>query len=508
MSDISVILTSYLSVISSRVLKQNNDYLTQGIRFNAPMISIDQVRRFTVFYGTFIDCPELGQLRIRYNTSVGVPLRGERKGSIQFVKESSDPVADAINYDSTLLNNEVNLVSSGSGFFFPGFVDTHIHASQYPNAGIFGNSTLLKWLETYTFPLEASLNDLETANVVYETVVRRTLSNGTTTAAYYATIDPKSTKLMARICSSRNQRALIGKVCMDQNSPDFYVESTDSCLRGCQEVVDYLQNELNDSKVAPILTPRFAPSCSRDLMTQLAAMAAKNELHIQTHLSESISEVEWVKYLFPECETYTQVYDRFKLITERTVLAHCIHLTDAEAKLIKSRKAGISHCPISNSSLTSGECRVRWLLDQGLKVGLGTDVSGGFTCSVLATARHAHLVSRHLAMKEQDPELREHLKLSVPELLYLSTMGGADALNMGEQIGSFDVGKQFDAQLIGLESSGSNVDVFTWQRPGVKASKTSPPLLTNEDLIAKWFFNGDDRNVMGVWVDGILSHST
>lgn len=480
------------------------------------MISIDQVCRFAVFYGTFVDCPALGELRIRYRTSVGVSLRGAGKGSIKFVKEGSeDPKADAVRFDSTLTEDEVRLVTSGggTGFFFPGFVDTHIHASQFPNAGIFGNSTLLQWLETYTFPLEASLKDLDVANAVYETVVRRTLCNGTTTAAYYATIDAESTKLMARICSSRNQRALIGKVCMDENSPDFYVESTESCLEGCRVVIDYLQKELNDAKVAPILTPRFAPSCSRELMEQLGKLAQKHgQLHIQTHLSESPSEVEWVKSLFPECSTYTQVYDKFKLLTERTVLAHCIHLSDTEAKLIKSRKAGISHCPVSNSSLTSGECRVRWLLDQGLKVGLGTDVSGGFTCSVLATARHAHLVSRHLAMKEEDPEMREHVKLSVPELLFLATMGGAQTLDMLEQIGSFDVGKQFDAQLIDLETSASNVDIFAWQQPDYKAKivkgKRAPPKLTDEDLLAKWFFNGDDRNVTAVWVDGMLSHST
>lgn len=477
------------------------------------MVSINQVCRLRVFHGTFVDCPELGELRIRYRTSVGVSLRDSEEGRILFVKENSeDPVKDAIGFDSSLAEGEIQVVSSkgSTEFFFPGFVDTHIHASQYPNAGIFGNSTLLQWLTTYTFPLEASLADLANAHAVYEAAVRRTLRNGTTTAAYYATIDPESTKLMARICSFRNQRALVGKVCMDQNSPDFYVESTKSCLQGCHDVIQYLQNDLRDPKVVPVVTPRFAPACSRDLMIELSTLAQQyGNLHIQTHLDESQSEVEWVESLFPECETYTQVYDRFGLLTERTVLAHCIHLTESEAKLIKSRKSGISHCPVSNSSLTSGECRVRWLLDQGLKVGLGTDVSGGYTSSILATARHAHLVSRHLAMKEHDPAMREHLKLSVAELLYLATIGGAEALDMQDNIGSFDVGKQFDAQKIDLESAGSNVDVFSWQRPDFTVSsavKLVPPKLSDEDLIAKWFFNGDDRNVVDVWVGGSPSN--
>lgn len=479
------------------------------------MIAVSS-NRLVVYYGTFVDTPSLGELRTREKVSVGVSLVGPNNGCIVFIKEGSvDPMADCRAFDGSLGDGEVVLVD-GSGetaFFFPGFIDTHIHASQYPNAGIFGNSTLLNWLETYTFPLEAALDEPEVARKVYEAVVRRTLSNGTTTAAYFATIDAESTKLLARICSSRNQRAFIGKVCMDENSPDYYRETTEGSVESCRSVIRFLDRELRDPKVLPILTPRFAPSCSRELLQELGQLAhSEGNLHVQTHLSETHDEINWVKSLFPECESYTDVYDRFKLLTERTVLAHCIHLSDEEAHLIKTRGSGVSHCPASNSSLTSGECRVRWLLDQGVKVGLGTDMSGGFTCSMLAAARQAHLVSRHLAMKEQNQKLREHLKLSVPEVLFLATLGGAQTLDMDGKIGSFEVGKQFDAQLIDLESPGSNIDVFDWQRPlshnGHAANKKLPPSIDYEDLVAKWFFNGDDRNVSAVWVAGNRSHAT
>ncbi|QLL32516.1 hypothetical protein HG536_0D00380 [Torulaspora globosa] len=473
--------------------------------------------RLAVFHGNFVDTPSLGQLRNRETVSVGVSLTGADKGNIVFIKEGSvDPVADCREFDESLAAEEV-VVVDGSGeaaFFFPGFVDTHIHASQYPNAGIFGNSTLLNWLETYTFPLEAALEHAEVAREVYEAVVRRTLANGTTTAAYFATIDAESTKLLARICSSRNQRALVGKVCMDQNSPDYYRETTEACLQNCRRVLSFLDQELKDPKIQPILTPRFAPSCSRELLLKLGQLSQdEGHLHIQTHLCETNEEISWVKSLFPECETYTHVYERFNLLTRKTVLAHCVHLTDDEARLIKAAESGVSHCPTSNSSLTSGECKVRWLLDQGIKVGLGTDVSGGFTCNMLAVARQAHLVSRHLAMREQNQKLRDHWKLSVPEVLFLATLGGAQALDMDEKIGSFEVGKQFDAQLINLKSPGSNVDIFAWQRPTLHINHANnrvrlPPGTTNEDLIAKWFFNGDDRNVSGVWVAGNPCHST
>ncbi|QLG72337.1 hypothetical protein HG535_0D00440 [Zygotorulaspora mrakii] len=488
------------------------------------MISLlkNEPASFIVFYGTFIDTPVLGELRIRHKTSVGVCMsESEEKGSIRFIiEDSEDPLADALAYDSQLSESDVTVIDglsmgeAGDGsstFFFPGFIDTHIHASQYPNAGIFGNSTLLDWLETYTFPLESSLKDLEIANVVYSKVVDRTLANGTTTASYYTTIDPESTKLMGEICSARNQRALIGKVCMDTNSPDFYIESTEECLKSCENVINYLQKDLRDPKVQPVLTPRFAPTCSEDLMKKLGALSQKyGGLHIQTHLSENDNEIRWVEELFPECDTYADVYNKFNLLTEKTVLAHCVHISPKEAKLIKTRNCGISHCPVSNSSITSGECRVRWLLDQGINVGLGTDISGGFSCSILAIARQAHLVSRHLAMRETGTEEREHVKLSMEDVLYLATMGGAKALDMGDNLGTFDIGKQFDTQLIDIESQGSNVDIFQWQKISEvmnEKNKFQPPKISHNDLLAKWFFNGDDRNILKVWVGGKLSHS-
>lgn len=482
----------------------------------ADMVSVaSQGHKLAVFYGTFVDTPALGELRRREKVSVGVSLVGADKGSIVFIKEgSTNPVADCYEFDSSLVDEQL-LVVNGAGdtsFFFPGFVDTHIHAPQHPNAGIFGNSTLLNWLETYTFPLEAALEDPVLAEKVYEAVVRRTLLNGTTTAAYYATIDAESTKLLAQICSSRNQRALIGKVCMDQNSPDYYIESTQGCLRSCRDVIDFLDHELRDPKILPVLTPRFAPTCTRELMLQLAQLSKeKGDLHIQAHLSENLDEINWVKSLFPECDSYTHVYGQSGLLTEKTILAHCVHLTDSEARLIKCSDSSVSHCPTSNSSLTSGECRVRWLLDQGIKVGIGTDVSGGFSCNMLVAARQAHLVSRHLAMKEDNVKMRNHVKLSVSEVLYLATLGGAQALNMENKIGSFEVGKQFDAQLLNLCSQDSNVDVFPWQLPGSVPDQTNgarvPPGITQEDLVAKWFFNGDDRNVSGVWVAGRSCHA-
>lgn len=370
------------------------------------------------------------------------------------------------------------------------------HAPQYPNCGIFGKSTLLDWLETYTFPLEASFSNLDKARYIYNKVLDRTLGNGTTTASYYATVHVDATKVLADLALERGQRAFVGRVCMTQNTPEYYRdESEASAQQADLEIIDYI-SKLDPTRelVSPILTPRFAPACTHESMAWMGRIMKERDLPCQTHLSENKKEIAWVQELFPESKSYTDVYDRAGILTRRTILAHAVHLSPAEVETIKTRGSGISHCPISNSSITSGEAPVRRYLDAGVKVGLGTDLSGGYAPSVLETARQALLVSRHFAMKSAtggDPD-----KLSVDEVLCLGTLGGAQVCGLEEQLGSFAVGKKWDAQLIDLGVAGSPVEVFEWQ----EGRADDIGLL--ENLVAKWLFGGDDRNVTRVWVNG------
>jgi guanine deaminase len=395
--------------------------------------------------------------------------------------------------------------------------DTHVHASQYPNVGIFGKSTLLDWLNTYTFPLEASLSDVAKAKRVYTACVRRTLSHGTTTAAYYATVDTAATNLLADLCLSIGQRAFVGRVCMDhaQICPSFYRdESPAEALAATKATIEHCRAiDPGFEIVSPILTPRFAPACTAELMLGLGDLHKTTDLPIQTHISENESEIELVKSMFPEIGSYAGVYDHHGLLTPKTVLAHAIHLSEEEAALIAKRDAKVSHCPCSNSSITSGAARVRWLWDRGVTVGLGTDMSGGYSPSILDAARQAALVSRHVAMGLEGDE-KERYKLSVEEVLYLGTKGGAECLSLEKKLGGFEVGMQFDALLIGMGVVGDeggrageelvgddgeeitgdegNVDFFGWE--------------TWEEKVAKWLFNGDDRNIKTVWVKGRLVH--
>lgn len=402
----------------------------------------------------------------------------------------------------------------------PCTTDTHIHASQYANAGIFGKSSLLDWLETYTFPLESSLKDLSKARRVYSRCIRRTLSHGTTTATYFATLDVGATNLLADLCLSMGQRAFVGRVCMDdlELNPDYYRDaSAAETLKATQQTIDHVRGiDPGFDIVSPILTPRFAPSCTREAMAGLAQIHRETGLPIQTHVSENPGEIQLVKRMFPEADSYTDVYDKYGLLTHKTVLAHAVHISEAEANLIADKKSKISHCPCSNTSLTSGPARVRWMWDKGIDVGLGTDMSGGYSPSILEAARQAAMVSRHVAMGIHIPDgddaaataaaaaERERVKLTVEEVLYLATRGGAQCVGLEDKIGGFEVGMEWDAQLVSLNQvsddgglevqdySDGFVDVFGWE--------------SWDDRIAKWLYNGDDRNTKRVWVKGRLVH--
>ncbi|KAI5926678.1 hypothetical protein F4810DRAFT_653066 [Camillea tinctor] len=462
-----------------------------------------------LFLGTFIHSKRLDELQYLHDTAICVNTTGK---IVAIEPECDQSKAEASLYPKLgWTTHDVIVTAAKEGqFFFPGFIDTHLHAPQYPNVGIFGKSTLLDWLNTYTFPMEASMASLSKARKVYTRCVRRTLAHGTTTATYFATIHVESTNLLADLCLSMGQRAFIGRVCMDQLGPDYYLdESAEQGLAATRANIAHIRSIDRDFElVSPIITPRFAPACSADMLRRLGDLAAETRLPVQTHVSENVSEIALVRELFPDSPHYTGVYEQAGLLGDRTILAHAIHLSDEEADLVARRKAKVAHCPCSNSAITSGEARVRWLLEKGIDVGLGTDMSGGYSPSVLEAARLACLVSNHLAMPNKQADgcsqsEKEKSKLSVEEVLYLATRGGAEVVGLSSKVGSFEVGMDWDAQLIGLDmvseeavddytDDGGNVEIFGWE--------------TWEDLVAKWLFNGDDRNTKKVWVRGRLVH--
>ncbi|KAL5614327.1 hypothetical protein BROUX41_004433 [Berkeleyomyces rouxiae] len=465
-------------------------------------------RRPQLFLGNFVHSRSREELVYWHDTAVAVSADGVIV-AIQLDCNEARAKAELLPGLKWALEEVEITTTADKQFFFPGFIDTHIHASQYPNVGIFGKSTLLDWLNTYTFPLESSLVDGAKARRVYSACVRRTLAHGTTSASYFATQSAASTAVLADVCLALGQRALVGRVCMDHAAmcPEYYRDETPEAAQAATvQSIAYIRSiDPTYEIVKPILTPRFAPSCSRESLSILGKIAAETGLPVQTHISENKAECQLVGSLFPEAGSYAKVYDEARLLTPRTILAHGIHLSEEEASLIALRGSKISHCPCSNSCITSGTARVRWLWDRGIDVGLGTDVSGGYSPSILEAARQAALVSRHVAMGMTEGRERETTKLSVEEVLYLATKGGAVVMGMEDKVGSFAVGMQWDAIQIKLatltdeggrtEDEGEdagNVDLFGWE--------------SWEDVVAKWLFNGDDRNCKKVWVKGRLVH--
>lgn len=460
----------------------------------------------TIYFGRFIDTPTADGVRVR----VGAVLvdRNDGYGLIENEVWGLERMLEV--HEKLGVSKNINIVTCPpDGFFFPGFVDTHIHAPQYPNCGIFGKSTLLEWLTTYTFPLESSLGSenspmyqdsgspgrlvdpLARARQVYERVISRTLSYGTTTASYFATIHVPATKLLADLAFRIGQRAYIGHVCMDHpdtcpayyrdGGPDESLANTIANIEHCRQL------DPSGELVAPIITPRFAPSCQTETLSRLGELAQKKLLRIQTHLSENLDELKLVRNMFPDRSSYTDVYDHYGLLTDRTILAHGIHLSDEELAVIHARGSKISHCPASNTAIGSGLCPVRRLLDQGIDVGLGSDISGGYSCSILEAVRQCCLVSRQLGyLHGQD----SRWNIGVAESLWLGTVGGAKCTGLGEKAGVFEVGVLWDVQEIQL--SQGPVDLFGWE--------------SWEERVDKWVWNGDDRNVKRVWVGGRLVH--
>ncbi|PWN36547.1 uncharacterized protein FA14DRAFT_117778 [Meira miltonrushii] len=252
--------------------------------------------------------------------------------------------------------------------------------------------------------------------------------------------------------------------------------------------------------VQPILTPRFAIACSDALLASISALMSRDpSLRVQTHLSENPGEIAFTKELFPFCETYTDVYDHFSLLTPRTILAHAIHLDEQEMKLIAERKCGISHCPTSNLNLRSGASRLGELLNRGIKVGLGTDMSGGFGMSMLSAIRDASVVAKVIQFTpsstekpkfEQTKDQHDFCKGPMPlaTLFYLATLGGAEVCNIAHRVGSLDVGKEFDAILFNCDNTNPNL--YIEDDDGL------------EEKLEKVLFCGDDRNIASVFVRG------
>jgi guanine deaminase len=389
------------------------------------------------------------------------------------------------------------LVSLPSGcYLLPGFVDLHVHAPQYPQLGNALDVPLEDWLQTYTFPLEARYQDLSFARQSYSLLVDDLISNGTTTALYFATIHQEATRALVDICLEKGQRALIGKVAMDNadECPDYYRDmSTAAALEGTRELIDYIRRHADngDARVLPVVTPRFIPSCTDATLEGLGGIARQCGCHVQTHCSES----DWAHgyVLSRHGATDTEMLDRFGLLGRRTVLAHANFITANDMEIIRERQAAVAHCPLSNAYFANAVFPLRAALEKGIHVGLGTDISGGPSASILENCRGAVLVSRMLESGVDPAVDRESRGATAPaqidfrDAFHIATAGGGVALDL--PIGQFIAGYQFDA--IAVDTNANNGTIRLWAE-----------LDSGDQILQKIIYTASSANITSVWVGG------
>ena len=315
------------------------------------------------------------------------------------------------------------------------------------------------------------------------------------------------------ILSLTGQRALIGKCNMDRNCPPDYCEpSAEHSIQATKALIAYIRTICPpDSETSPLVqpcvTPRFALSCTSELMASLGDLIVEDPtLHIQTHLSENTTEIKETLQLFPDCKSYTAVYDKYNMIRKGTILAHCVWLSQPEMKLISDQHAGISHCPTSNFNLMSGGARVGAMLDEGIEVGLGSDCGGGFAIGILSQIRDASKLSKMIALNADTNKPSKKRKysdtpLSIAVLFHMATLGGASICNLKDKIGNFAEGKEFDALRVAPGASpGFLLDI---------GEDTTSRERSREDRVAllkrnfeRFLFVSDDRDIADVWVQG------
>ncbi len=326
----------------------------------------------------------------------------------------------------------------GDALILQSFSDMHLHAPQFPMLGQGMDKELLGWLQTHTWPTEAKFADADYARRVYRELAKTLLENGTTRVCMFSSLHVEGTLILMEELEEAGISGFVGKVNMDRNGGENLQETTEGSMA---DTLRWLEGCEAFRYIKPILTPRFSPSCTEELMAFLGRLALERDLPVQSHLSESRAEIAWVKELFPDCETYYDTYRKHGLWTGKTLMAHCVWSDDGELQAMKNAGVTVVHCADSNSNLRSGVAPIRRMLDMGVAVVLGSDISGGDQLNVFDILNSTVKVSKlRSAYDPQDPR-----QLTAAEAWYLAT--SAANLWFGEQPG-FCPGNRLNAMVV------------------------------------------------------------
>ncbi len=349
----------------------------------------------------------------------------------------------------------VEVTDFGNRLLIPAMNDMHVHAPQVHNQGVAMDLELLPWLQNYTFPEESKYADVHYAERMYRRFLHTQWLFGTMRSVVFGTIHTESTRILMNLYKEAGMGALVGKVAMNRNCPENLSEDVDNYIAGTESIIAETDASANDRNVdphstlhssipplvRPIITPRFVPSCTPELLRACGELARKYQLPVQSHLSENTSEIAWVHELEKESTSYGDAYNRYGLFGQTpTIMAHCVWTQGKELELMKQNGVMVAHCPTSNFNLSSGIAPVRSFLDEGLRVGLGSDISGGHDLNMLRILVYAIQVSKMHYQQDHNKAF-----LTLPEVFWLATKSAGSFFG---KVGSFEPGYEFDALVI------------------------------------------------------------
>ncbi len=368
----------------------------------------------------------------------------------------------------------VPVTDYGRGLIIPAFSDLHVHASQFVQRGIGMDLLLNDWLNTYTFPQESNFSDPDYAEAVYEAYVNDMIRHGTLQACIFATIHRPATNILYRKLEEKGLWALVGKVNMDFQSPEYLCETTGESLR---ETEAFLEEHSGSSTVKPILTPRFAPTCSRELIMGLGRLAKKYRVGVQTHIVESRWEAAESLRLFPDCKSDSEIYEKAGLLDHGpAVFAHFIFPNEDDLRIMNKYDCYAVHCPDSTANIIAGIMAVKWQQDRGVNITLGCDIGGGQKNGIYRTCAAA--IQQSKLREFYEPE--DGRTIDIANAFYMATRMGGQVFG---QVGAFDRGFVFNALVIdGIE------DPFY-------------PLSPTQRL-ERFCYAGDDRNITHRYLNG------
>lgn len=370
---------------------------------------------------------------------------------------------------------EADIVDYGDKIVMAGFVDAHVH---YPQTGIIASwgKRLIDWLNSYTFPEEMRFGDPLYAKATAETYLDLALAHGTTSMASYCTIHPQSVDALFEEAEARGICVVAGKTCMDRNAPDGLRDTAQSAYDQSKALLEKWHKK---GRAHYAITPRFSPTSTPDQLSALGALWAEHpDCLMQTHLSEQLDEIDWVKDLFPEARDYLDTYEQHGLLGARGLYGHAIHLEPREKDRLREIGAGLVHCPTSNMFIGSGLFQTASLAQNGHKIGLATDTGGGSSFSMLRTMAAAYEIGQ-----------LNHTPLHTAQLLWLATVGSAKTLHLDHEIGNIQEGNFADLVVLDLASTPL---IAQRHRNASDIWETIFPTI----------MMGDDRAIHDVWIAG------